>query len=43
MIDRIDAMSESDVERYFAALEPVEEREPSFARVPSLSNPKLGQ
>lgn len=35
MINRIDAMSESDVERYFTALEPAEEREPSFARVTS--------
>ncbi|NMD33790.1 MAG: hypothetical protein GYA84_07400, partial [Firmicutes bacterium] len=33
MINRIDAMSEGEVERYFAALESEESREPSFARV----------
>ncbi len=33
MINRIDAMSESDVERYFAALEPADTREPAFARI----------
>ncbi|NLA27610.1 MAG: glycoside hydrolase [Firmicutes bacterium] len=33
MINRIDAMSESDVQRFFASLDAEEAREPAFARI----------
>lgn len=33
MVNRIDGMSEEEVERYFAALEKDESREPAFARI----------